>query len=105
MRRNEVAKLAQERKLVAGWLVSGLFFYALPCGKVQNPQDHSIQQAFEPQTKIFLEQRVISVRAGFLRFLPNDKLSATRRFFRARLVRPARPGDLETGEKPPRTRR
>jgi len=38
MRRNEVAKLAQERKLVAGWLVSSLFFHALPCGKAQNPK-------------------------------------------------------------------
>src|SRR5208282_1210315 len=35
MRRNEVAKLAQERKLAAGWLVSCLIFHALPCGKAQ----------------------------------------------------------------------
>jgi hypothetical protein len=35
MRRNEVAKLAQERKLAAGWLVASLFFHALPCGKAQ----------------------------------------------------------------------
>ncbi len=35
MRRNEVAKLAQERELAGGWLVSCLIFHALPCGKAQ----------------------------------------------------------------------
>ena len=35
MRWNEVAKLAQERELAAGWLVSCLIFHALPCGKAQ----------------------------------------------------------------------
>jgi hypothetical protein len=35
MRRNEVAKLAQERELAGGWLVSSLIIHALPCGKAQ----------------------------------------------------------------------
>ena len=35
MRRNEVAKLAQERKLAGDWLVSSLIIHALPCGKAQ----------------------------------------------------------------------
>ena len=35
MRRNEVAKLAQQREFAGGWLVSCLIFHALPCGKAQ----------------------------------------------------------------------
>jgi hypothetical protein len=35
MRRNEVAKLAQERELAGGCLVSSLIIHALPCGKAQ----------------------------------------------------------------------
>jgi len=35
MRRNEVAKLAQQRKLADCWLVSCLFFHALSSGKAQ----------------------------------------------------------------------
>jgi hypothetical protein len=32
---NQIAKLPQKRKLTGGWLVSCLFFHALPCGKAQ----------------------------------------------------------------------
>jgi hypothetical protein len=32
---NEVAKLAQKRKLTGGWLGSSLNFHALPCGRAQ----------------------------------------------------------------------
>jgi hypothetical protein len=35
MRRNEVAKLAQQREFAAGWLVASLIIHALPCGKAQ----------------------------------------------------------------------
>jgi hypothetical protein len=35
MRRNEVAKLAQQREFAGGWLVSSLIIHALPCGKAQ----------------------------------------------------------------------
>ena len=35
MRRNEVAKLAQQRELAGRWLTLGLVFHALPCGRVQ----------------------------------------------------------------------
>jgi hypothetical protein len=35
VRRNEVAKLAQQRKLAGRWLVSSLIFHALPSGRAQ----------------------------------------------------------------------
>jgi hypothetical protein len=35
MRRNQIAKLAQNGELAGGWLVSDLFFHALPRGKAQ----------------------------------------------------------------------
>jgi hypothetical protein len=35
MRRNEVAKLAQQREFAGGWLVASLIIHALPCGKAQ----------------------------------------------------------------------
>jgi hypothetical protein len=35
MRRNEVAKLAQQRELAGRWLTLSLVFHALPCGRVQ----------------------------------------------------------------------
>jgi hypothetical protein len=35
VRRNEIAKLAQNRELAGGWLVVGFLFHALPCGKAQ----------------------------------------------------------------------
>ena len=38
VRRNEVAKLAQQREFAAGWLLVSLFFHALPCGKAQTPK-------------------------------------------------------------------
>ena len=38
VRRNEVAKLAQQRKLAGRWLVSSLIFHAPPCGRAQTRQ-------------------------------------------------------------------
>jgi hypothetical protein len=35
MRRNEVAKLPQERELAGGWLGCGFLFHAPPCGRAQ----------------------------------------------------------------------
>ena len=35
VRRNEAAKLAQERELAGGWLAGGFLFHALPCGRAQ----------------------------------------------------------------------
>ena len=35
MRRNEVAKLAQQREFAGGWLVASLMIHALPCGNAQ----------------------------------------------------------------------
>jgi hypothetical protein len=35
MRRNEVAKLAQQREFTGDWLASCLIFHALPCGRAQ----------------------------------------------------------------------
>jgi hypothetical protein len=35
MRRNEVAKLPQQRELAGGWLGCGFLFHALPCGRAQ----------------------------------------------------------------------
>jgi hypothetical protein len=35
VRRNEIAKLAENGELADGWLVAGFLFHALPCGKAQ----------------------------------------------------------------------